>query len=82
MHSILILHDIFTYLGVRVGLFTPDRAFDMVTKQQIMKLKPPSIKLVDLVCAELMSISREITKKVVRGHSWAQIFRSRALYSH
>merc|ERR1712025_405814 len=47
--------------GVRVGLFTPDRAFDMVTKAQITKLKAPSIKLVDLVCVELMSISRDIT---------------------
>jgi len=52
--------------GVRVGLFTPDRAFDMVTKAQISKLKPPSIKLVDLVCQELMSISREITTKMNR----------------
>ena len=61
------MHDIFTYLGIRVGLFTPDRAFDMVTKQQISKLKPPSIKLVDLVCSELLAISREITNKVSNG---------------
>ena len=47
-----------------MGLFTPDRAFDMVTKAQISKLKAPSIKLVDLVCVELMSISRDITNKV------------------
>merc|ERR1719300_1720156 len=52
--------------GIRVGLFTPDRAFDMVTKQQISKLKPPSIKLVDLVCSELLAISREITNKMNR----------------
>merc|ERR1719282_1090756 len=52
--------------GVRVGLFTPDRAFDMVTKAQITKLKAPSIKLVDLVCVELMSISRDITNKMNR----------------
>ena len=55
---------IFHCAGVRVGLFTPDRAFDMVTKAQITKLKAPSIKLVDLVCVELMSISRDITNKV------------------
>lgn len=60
---------LFFNLGVRVGLFTPDRAFDMVTKAQINKLKPPSIKLVDLVCQELMSISREITTKVEK---WEQ----------
>ena len=61
------LHDFyyfFSSLGVRVGLFTPDRAFDMVTKQQIMKLKQPSLKLVDLVCVEIMAISRDITNKV------------------
>ena len=54
----------FSSPGVRVGLFTPDRAFDMVTKQQIMKLKQPSLKLVDLVCVEIMAISRDITNKV------------------
>jgi len=52
--------------GVRVGLFTPDRAFDMVTKAQIMKLKGPSVKLVDLVCQELLGISRDITVKMNR----------------
>ena len=53
---------------MRVGLFTPDRAFDMVTKAQILKLKPPSIKLVDLVCQEIMAITRDITNKVELGH--------------
>ena len=56
-------------LGVRVGLFTPDRAFDMVTKAQIMKLKGPSVKLVDLVCQEVLGISRDIAVKVVRDFS-------------
>ena len=49
---------------MRVGLFTPDRAFDMVTKAQIMKLKGPSVKLVDLVCQEVLGISRDIAAKV------------------
>ena len=49
---------------MRVGLFTPDRAFDMVTKAQIMKLKGPSVKLVDLVCQEVLGISRDIAVKV------------------
>merc|ERR1719291_978423 len=52
--------------GVRLGLFTPDRAFDQVTKAQILKLKPTSIKLVDLVCNEMMSIAREVTGKMNR----------------
>ena len=50
--------------GVRIGLFTPDRAFDMVCKDQISKLKGPMMKLVDLLTVELMSIGREITKKM------------------
>merc|ERR1712038_1268748 len=53
--------------GVRVGLFTPDRAFDMVTKAQIMKLKGPSVKLVDLVCQEVLGISRDIPLKMNRN---------------
>ena len=48
-------------------MFTPDRAFDMVTKAQIMKLKGPSVKLVDLVCQEVLGISRDISAKVVKS---------------
>lgn len=35
--------------GIRVGLFTPDKAFEAIVKRQIAKLKEPSIKCVDLV---------------------------------
>lgn len=35
--------------GIRVGLFTPDMAFEAIVKRQIAKLKEPSIKCVDLV---------------------------------
>jgi len=45
-------------------LFTPDRAFDMVSKAQIGKLKEPSLKLVDLVTHEMMNICKEVTLKV------------------
>lgn len=41
----------------------------MVTKAQIMKLKGPSVKLVDLVCQEVLGISRDIAVKVVRDFS-------------
>ena len=58
------MHAFIFHVGVRLGLFTPDRAFDQVTKAQILKLKPTSIKLVDLVCNEMMSIAREVTGKV------------------
>ena len=68
-HILLLYNACFIHVGVRVGLFTPDRAFDMVTKAQISKLKPPSLKLIDLVCQELMAISRDITTKVEK---WEQ----------
>ena len=49
---------------MRIGLFTPDRAFDMVSKQQIAKLKEPSLKLVDLVTHEMMNMCKDATGKV------------------
>lgn len=52
--------------GVRIGLFTPDRAFDMVSKAQIAKLKEPSIKLVDLVTQEMLSMCKDATGKMNR----------------
>ena len=45
-------------------MFTPDRAFDMVSKQQIAKLKEPSLKLVDLVTHEMMNMCKDATGKV------------------
>ena len=35
--------------GVRVGLFTPDKAFEAIVKKQIERLREPSTKCVDLV---------------------------------
>ena len=58
------------HLGVRIGLFTPDRAFDMVSNQQISKLKAPSLKLVELVSAEIMSIAKAAAAKVKTVASW------------
>merc|ERR1711970_87621 len=52
--------------GVRIGLFTPDRAFDMVTKSQIQKLREPSLKLVDLVTHEMMNMCKDATTKMQR----------------
>jgi hypothetical protein len=45
-----------TSAGVRLGLFTPDLAFDVVAKKQIVRLKTPSLRLVDLVTEELRKI--------------------------
>ena len=52
--------------GVRIGLFTPDRAFDMVIKSQIQKLRPPSLKLVDHVTIEMLAMVRDVAGKVRR----------------
>jgi len=52
--------------GVRIGLFTPDRAFDMVCKSQIAKFKEPSIKLVDLVSYEMLNVTRMAASKMQR----------------
>ena len=49
---------------MRIGLFTPDRAFDMVSKAQIAKLREPSIKLVDLVTTEMMNMCKDASAKV------------------
>lgn len=49
---------------MRIGLFTPDRAFDMVSKAQIAKLKEPSLKLVDLVTSEMLTMCKDAAVKV------------------
>lgn len=36
-----------------MGLFTPDKAFEVIVKDQITKLKAPSMKLIDLVVTEV-----------------------------
>lgn len=48
----------------RVGLFTPDMAFEAIVKKQIAKLKEPALKCVDLVVAELGNVVRKCTDKV------------------
>lgn len=50
--------------GIRVGLFTPDMAFEAIVKRQIALLKEPVIKCVDLVVQELSSVVRMCTDKV------------------
>lgn len=50
--------------GIRVGLFTPDKAFEAMTKRQIVRLKEPSLKCVDLVVMELSSVIRRCTDRV------------------
>lgn len=50
--------------GIRVGLFTPDMAFEAIVKKQISQLKEPILKCIDLVVQELCSVVRLCTEKV------------------
>ncbi|XP_050297501.1 dynamin isoform X2 [Anthonomus grandis grandis] len=52
--------------GIRVGLFTPDMAFEAIVKKQISRLKEPSLKCVDLVVTELSNVVRVCTDKMTR----------------
>ncbi|XP_061844084.1 dynamin-2-like isoform X5 [Nerophis lumbriciformis] len=50
--------------GVRTGLFTPDMAFEAIVKKQVIKLKDPCLKCVDLVVTELVALIRKCTEKL------------------
>jgi len=50
--------------GIRVGLFTPDMAFEAIVKKQIARMKEPSIKCIDLVVQELSNVVRTVAEKV------------------
>jgi dynamin GTPase len=52
--------------GVRVGLFTPDMAFEAITKNQIEKLSSPAIKCVDMVSGELMTVIKSCAEGMCR----------------
>merc|ERR1711970_743653 len=52
--------------GVRLGLFTPDLAFDVVAKKQIEMLKGPSLKLIDLVAEEMGKVVQGAVSKMQR----------------
>ena len=51
-------------VGIRVGLFTPDLAFEAIVKKQISRLKEPSLKCIDLVVTELTNVVRFCAEKV------------------
>jgi len=52
--------------GIRVGLFTPDMAFEAIVKKQIARLNEPSIKVIDLVVQELTNVVRTVAEKMNR----------------
>ncbi|RXN19948.1 dynamin-2 isoform X3 [Labeo rohita] len=50
---------------LRTGLFTPDLAFEAIVKKQIIKLKEPCLKCIDLVIQELINTVRQCTNKTI-----------------
>lgn len=56
-----------TIAPYRTGLFTPDLAFEAIVKKQILKLKEPSLKCIDMVVSELTSTIRKCSEKVTRS---------------
>ncbi|KAK3733066.1 hypothetical protein QZH41_008407 [Actinostola sp. cb2023] len=52
--------------GIRVGLFTPDMAFEAIVKRQIEKLRTPAIKCVDMVMTELINVLRKCADKMAK----------------
>ena len=68
--------------GVRIGLFTPGQAFDVVCRKQIEALKHPSTKVVDLVTQEINAIVKDSFSKVkscqvYRQTIWAPLIGAR-----
>lgn len=59
--------------GIRVGLFTPDMAFEAIVKKQIAQLKEPILKCIDLVVQELSAVVRLCTEKVWNSGSYASL---------
>uniref|UniRef100_U5EZL6 Dynamin n=1 Tax=Corethrella appendiculata TaxID=1370023 RepID=U5EZL6_9DIPT len=52
--------------GIRVGLFTPDMAFEAIVKKQISGLREPILKCIDLSVQELSNVVRLCTDKMAR----------------
>ncbi|XP_077073419.1 dynamin-1 isoform X3 [Siphateles boraxobius] len=50
--------------GIRTGLFTPDMAFEAIVKKQVVKIKQPCIKCIDLVVQELINTVRQCSNKL------------------
>jgi len=51
-------------IGIRSGLFTPEKAFEIIVTEQIERLKGPSLKCVDMVLEELTSVVRKCSEKM------------------
>ena len=55
---------IIDFLYIRTGLFTPDMAFEIIVKEQIEKLRYPSMTIVDQVIEELNNVVARCAQKV------------------
>ena len=47
-----------------MGLFTPDKAFEVIVTKQILNLTEPSLKCVDMVVQELTSVIKQCSDSV------------------
>lgn len=61
---------LFLLVGFRTGLFTPDMAFEAIVKKQVIKLKGPCVKCVDMVIQELINTVRQCSNKVTHVGVW------------
>merc|ERR1719398_96438 len=52
--------------GIRVGLFTPSQAFDVVARRLIDRMRTPSLLILDLVVQELTNVIRMVAEKMAR----------------
>merc|ERR1712223_334325 len=52
--------------GIRIGLFTPGQAFEVVARNQIAQMKQPATKIAGLVAEELHLIIKDALKKMNR----------------
>jgi len=50
--------------GIKTGLFTPDMAFEIIVKDQIIRLRQPSLKCIDNVIDELLNIVSAVSQKM------------------
>ena len=49
---------------LRTGLFTPHMAFEVIVKEQLERLKEPTLKCVDMVVQELTEVVQMCSQKV------------------
>ena len=61
-------------LYFRTGLFTPHMAFEVIVKEQLERLKEPTLKCVDMVVQELTEVVQMCSQKVNFHKELSHIF--------